>query len=215
MRSSTLEEKLVLAKSPSDEPRPVKSKRSTATPAVASPLAMRRAANASFVQVKQWANSAKARTEPLGSSSRAASSSPLLPGNVARMADGALMAQPPLLVPREAQTAAEVVLCRTDHGSAAFFAFSPTRLAENGWLSLARDVAFGGKGRCCDVASAARTAPEVPGAGRNANRLLGMKDVVQKSGLFAVGTAASLPAIANSRMFSAQTTSRHASAPRR
>src|SRR6516162_3372322 len=142
-RSSTLEEKSVLAKSPSDEPRPVKSKRSTATPAAASPLAMRRAANASFVQVKQWATSAKACTEPLGSSSRAASSSPPLPGNVARMTDGALMAQPPLLVPREAQTAAEVVLCRTDHGSAAFFAFSPTRLAENGWLSLARDVALG------------------------------------------------------------------------
>jgi hypothetical protein len=37
----------------------------------------------------------------------------------------------------------------------------------------------------------------------------------QKSGWFAVGTAAALPAIANSRVFSAQTTSRHGSAPRR
>src|SRR5229473_3509578 len=98
MRSSTLEEKPVLAKSPSDEPRPVKSKRSTATPAAASPLAMRRAASTSFVQVKQWA----------------ASASPLLPENVARMTDGACMARPRLLVFQEAKTTTEVLSCRTD-----------------------------------------------------------------------------------------------------
>jgi hypothetical protein len=53
-----LEEKLVLANSPSLEPSPVKSKRSTAMPSAVSPSATRFAARMSLPQVKQWANSA-------------------------------------------------------------------------------------------------------------------------------------------------------------
>src|SRR6266446_6502497 len=49
-----------------------------------------------------------------GSSSRAASSSPLLPGNVALTTDDALMARPRLLVSREAQTSTEIVSRRKD-----------------------------------------------------------------------------------------------------
>ena len=79
-------------------------------------------------------------------------------------------------------------------------------------------MSLGVEGSCVGpaaVASGVTPAPEVPRAELNANRLRGLKDAAQKSGLFAVGTAVSLPAIANSRVFSAQTTSRHASAPRR
>ncbi len=57
-RSATFEEKVELAKSPSLEPRPVKSKRSTAMPLAASATAMRLAASTSLPQVKQCANSA-------------------------------------------------------------------------------------------------------------------------------------------------------------
>ncbi len=55
-RSSTLELKLVLAKSPSELPRPVKSKRNTAKPILTSALLMWDAAMMSLPQVKQWAN---------------------------------------------------------------------------------------------------------------------------------------------------------------
>ncbi len=58
MMSSTFELKSVLAKSPSLEPRPVKSKRSVAMPRAASPEAMRPAARLSLLQVKQWAKTA-------------------------------------------------------------------------------------------------------------------------------------------------------------
>ena len=57
-RSSTLEVKLVLAKSPPLEPRPVKSNRSTPKPFSTSPRLIREAATTSLEQVKQWANSA-------------------------------------------------------------------------------------------------------------------------------------------------------------
>jgi hypothetical protein len=57
-RSSTFEEKCVLANSPSLAPSPVKSKRSTAMPWKVSRSAMRLAARLSLPQVKQWANSA-------------------------------------------------------------------------------------------------------------------------------------------------------------
>ena len=80
-RSATFEEKLVDANSPSDDPSPVKSKRSTAIPRAASSLAMVRAAKMSFEQVKQWANSAAAATSPAGRSSRAASRAPDAPAN--------------------------------------------------------------------------------------------------------------------------------------
>jgi hypothetical protein len=53
-----LEEKVELAKSPSLEPSPVKSKRRVAMPLAASALAMRLAASTSLPQVKQCANSA-------------------------------------------------------------------------------------------------------------------------------------------------------------
>ena len=56
-RSATLEEKLVLANSPSLWPRPVKSKRRTPMPCAARAAAMREAAKMSLVQVKQWAKS--------------------------------------------------------------------------------------------------------------------------------------------------------------
>ena len=59
IRSRTFEEKVVLAKSPPEAPRPVKSKRKTPMPRLASSAEMREAANTSFEQVKQWANSAK------------------------------------------------------------------------------------------------------------------------------------------------------------
>lgn len=52
-RSATLVEKLVSAKSPSDAPNPVKSKRITAMPASASATEMRAAAATSDEQVKQ------------------------------------------------------------------------------------------------------------------------------------------------------------------
>ena len=57
-RSATFEENVELAKSPSLEPRPVKSKRNTAMPLAASATAMRFAASTSLPQVKQCANSA-------------------------------------------------------------------------------------------------------------------------------------------------------------
>src|SRR5215469_13120228 len=88
MRSSTLDEKFVLANSPSDDPSPVKSKRSTPTPAAARLDAIRLAANMSLVQVKQWAKSANARGGPDGRSRRALSSLPALPLNEARIAEG-------------------------------------------------------------------------------------------------------------------------------
>ena len=50
--------KVELAKSPSLEPRPVKSNRSTAMPLAASAAAIRFAASTSLPQVKQCANSA-------------------------------------------------------------------------------------------------------------------------------------------------------------
>ena len=53
-----LEENVVLAKSPSLEPRPVKSNLSTAMPWAVSAIAMRRAACVSLPQEKQCANSA-------------------------------------------------------------------------------------------------------------------------------------------------------------
>ena len=80
-RSSTLEEKFVLANSPCEWPSPVKSKRSTAIPRSASVAAMARAAAMSLEQVKQCANSAVARGLPRGMSRRAASIAPLWPGN--------------------------------------------------------------------------------------------------------------------------------------
>ena len=52
-RSEMLELKLVLAKSPSELPSPVKSKRNTAIPFAASVLLMRVAAAMSLPQVKQ------------------------------------------------------------------------------------------------------------------------------------------------------------------
>ena len=53
--SSTFEEKLLLANSPPEAPRPVKSNRRTAVPRMASSDAIRREAKKSFEQVKQWA----------------------------------------------------------------------------------------------------------------------------------------------------------------
>ena len=81
-RSPTFEVKFVLANSPAECPRPVKSKRSTAMPRAASRPAMRRAAAMSLEQVKQWTRIAAARTGPSGLSSRAASSSPRAPAKV-------------------------------------------------------------------------------------------------------------------------------------
>ena len=57
-RSATFDVKWVLANSPSLAPSPVKSKRSTAMPRVASATEMRLAASVSLPQVKQCANSA-------------------------------------------------------------------------------------------------------------------------------------------------------------
>ncbi len=75
-RSSTLEVKVVLANSPCEWPRPVKSKRSTAMPMAASRAEMRRAGGMSLEQVKQWAKRAVARCGPSGMSRRADSRSP-------------------------------------------------------------------------------------------------------------------------------------------
>src|SRR3954447_18328215 len=75
-RSATLDEKPVLANSPSLAPSPVKSKRSTAMPRSVRPSAMRLAARLSLPQVKQWANNAKAVGVPPGRSSSAESFSP-------------------------------------------------------------------------------------------------------------------------------------------
>src|SRR3982750_1228199 len=72
-RSATLDEKPVLANSPSLAPSPVKSKRSTAMPRSVRPSAMRLAARLSLPQVKQWANNAKAVGVPPGRSSSAES----------------------------------------------------------------------------------------------------------------------------------------------
>ena len=79
--SSTFELKFVLAKSPPDWPSPVKSKRSTAMPSSVRARAMRLAATASLLHVKQCANRANARIGPDGSSRRAARGSPCEPGN--------------------------------------------------------------------------------------------------------------------------------------
>jgi len=57
-RSSTFDENVVLANSPSDPPSPVKSKRSTAMPASVSASLMKLAALLSLEQVKQCANRA-------------------------------------------------------------------------------------------------------------------------------------------------------------
>ena len=81
-KSSTLDEKLVLANSPSLWPKPVKSKRKTAIPREARPAAMREAAKMSLVQVKQWAKRATARLRPRGFSKRAASCWPPAPAKV-------------------------------------------------------------------------------------------------------------------------------------
>src|SRR5215475_3226891 len=70
------EEKCVLANSPSLMPRPVKSKRSTPIPDIASRSEMRLAARLSLPQVKQCANNAKATGLPSGRSIKAASFSP-------------------------------------------------------------------------------------------------------------------------------------------
>src|SRR6478752_2388023 len=83
-RSATLEEKLVLANSPSLEPRPVKSKRRQAMPRVASCCAMRVAAKTSLPQVKQCAKSAYADADSSGASRRAASCWPPLPAKATR-----------------------------------------------------------------------------------------------------------------------------------
>src|SRR5699024_8374846 len=76
--------KEVSAKSPPDSPSPVKSRRSTATPASARVREMRAAAMVSFEQVKQCANIAYARTWPSGTSSMPTSSSPVDPVSVIR-----------------------------------------------------------------------------------------------------------------------------------
>lgn len=78
---------MVLANSPSLAPRPVKSKRSTATPCSVSAWAILLAAKTSLPQVKQCANSATARIAPrppCGASKRAASIWPSAPGNSVR-----------------------------------------------------------------------------------------------------------------------------------
>src|ERR1700737_3651110 len=75
-RSATLEEKFVLANSPSLAPSPVKSKRNTAMPRSVKPSAMRFAARLSLPQVKQCANSAYASGVPAVRSSSADSFSP-------------------------------------------------------------------------------------------------------------------------------------------
>ncbi len=82
-RSATLDEKLVEAKSPPLPPSPVKSKRRVAMPRAASARLIFTAAGVSLLQVKQWANSAKARGAklPSGSSSRALSFAPSAPSN--------------------------------------------------------------------------------------------------------------------------------------
>ncbi len=69
-KSSTLDEKSELAKSPSLFPSPVKSNRKTATPRSASPRATCVAAFAFFEQVKQWAKIANAEGMPAGNSIR-------------------------------------------------------------------------------------------------------------------------------------------------
>src|SRR6056297_1664589 len=83
-RSPTFEVKVVLANSPFEWPRPVKSNRRTAIPIIASRAAIRRAAGMSLEQVKQWAKSAVPRCGPSGRSSRAASSWPPCPVKVTR-----------------------------------------------------------------------------------------------------------------------------------
>src|SRR6185312_12784315 len=91
-RSATFEEKCVFLNSPSLAPRPVKSKRKTAMPSSVSPSAMRFAACTSFPQVKQCANSAKARGLSSGRSRRAARRSPLAFGKSKRC-DGMSVSQ--------------------------------------------------------------------------------------------------------------------------
>jgi hypothetical protein len=86
MRSATLDENVVFANSPSLEPMPVKSNRSTAMPSAVSASAMRFAATTFLPQVKQCANSAVARGVPSGRSSTAASLSPLALGKSKRSA---------------------------------------------------------------------------------------------------------------------------------
>jgi hypothetical protein len=78
-RSSTLEEKVVLANSPRLDPSPVKSNRSTAKPCSVNPREMRVAGATSVEHVKQCANSTWAAGAPLGRSSQASSKSPLDP----------------------------------------------------------------------------------------------------------------------------------------
>mmetsp|Transcript_14050 Transcript_14050/g.45866 ORF Transcript_14050/g.45866 Transcript_14050/m.45866 type:complete len:273 (+) Transcript_14050:275-1093(+) len=80
-RSPTFEEKLVLAKSPSLAPRPVKSNLKHAMPFRDSPAETYFALITSFPQVKQWANKTNAlgRATARGVSSSAASSLPSTP----------------------------------------------------------------------------------------------------------------------------------------
>src|SRR6185312_4396271 len=66
IRSSTSPGKPTLAKSPSLEPSPVKSKRNVAMPSRASSSVILTAARLARVQVKQCANNATARTGPTG-----------------------------------------------------------------------------------------------------------------------------------------------------
>jgi hypothetical protein len=74
-----IREKCVLANSPLEWPRPVKSNRNTAIPDEARRCEIRFAAKMSLEQVKQWAKIAVARIRPSGVSNRAAKSSPEWP----------------------------------------------------------------------------------------------------------------------------------------
>ncbi len=74
----------MFSNSPSECPSPVKSKRSTPMPRLASAREIREAAAMSFEHVKQCAKSAVARRRPIGRSKRAASSSPVAPVKVRR-----------------------------------------------------------------------------------------------------------------------------------
>ncbi|SKS04959.1 Uncharacterised protein [Mycobacteroides abscessus subsp. abscessus] len=82
-KSSTLELNPVAAKSPSESPNPVKSKRRTPIPLPVRAREIRAAAELSFPQVKQCANTAHVVGGCSGVSSRP-DSEPLLPANVTR-----------------------------------------------------------------------------------------------------------------------------------
>jgi hypothetical protein len=78
-RSRTSPLKVLSAKLPSLSPSPVKSKRSTPKPRSVSARAMRTAASAFLVQVKQCAKRAKPRAGPSGRSSRPDKACPAAP----------------------------------------------------------------------------------------------------------------------------------------